>query len=267
MSTDLTLKAVCKKLDRPVHTSFLKMLCDRGQIEHSRLPGRSGRENDLYLIPEDEVDHIKQILFESAKEIDLTATPKDSGRYLSTAETAKILGYTTSNVGVLRKKNLIKFRKNGKCFEHEEKSVLEYKKSKEEKVKEVQENKNVLSNDLLSLALENQKKRSTELVAKVNRYYEELKTSKKTIEELERSNKSIAKQRDEYIKDFDILKAKYESVKKDIENVKAANKYLSEKLGMMNEELDKSSFKDGYKKCRDDVVLMVMNMLEEKESV
>jgi predicted transcriptional regulator len=113
----------------PLEPSYVKFLCDQGKITYSVLPSHDGRKNDVYMIPENQIEEV-DILLNANTEKALTAE-----------EAAAIIGCDKTWVSVLGRKGDLKRERsirNGKMvYLYKEEVVKEFaeaRKNKKEKV-------------------------------------------------------------------------------------------------------------------------------------
>lgn len=114
----------------PLEPSFVKLLCEQGQIEHSIIPARDGRKRDTLMIPEYELDKLDILLNKDKAE-----SPKvklvSERTLLTTKDVAELLGCHRTNVNVLvRKGKLVptKVEKHGALdfYKFDEDYILKY---------------------------------------------------------------------------------------------------------------------------------------------
>ena len=107
--------------------SFVKLLCEQKSIEHSILPSHDGRKNDVYMIPEYELEKVDIILNGD------TAVKEEPDRVMDAKEVATFLGIHRNNVAYLVRKGKLKARKihnphgGADKYEFDEDDVLKYK--------------------------------------------------------------------------------------------------------------------------------------------
>jgi regulator of replication initiation timing len=87
----------------PLEPSFVKLLCDQGKLEHSTLPARDGRKNDVYMIPEHELETIDILL-----NADEAIEKKEPARTMSTNEVASFLNISNTYVAALVRSGKLK---------------------------------------------------------------------------------------------------------------------------------------------------------------
>ena len=298
MSTNYTLNKVCGMLDRKIHPSFLKMLCDQNQVEHSRVPAYNGTRSDLYLIPEEEIEHIRQILFEGSNkaEHDLTSIevkkepeseePKEEAtesepvkeeKWLTPQEAIDVIGCSIANMYVLRKKGSLDF-KQGKnehgqdCFLYSEDSVLAYAEKFEKKKKNIviakAEKLSITNGELIpeDEDLGEERDSAHEELIRLNEEIEKLKHDNELLNiEIERKdvdNENLKKSisaKDKTINYFKDLNDRIEVYKKENEQLRKDNALLGDRFKRLNDRLDNSSYKDGYSQCKKDMMLFLMD--------
>ena len=112
----------------PLEPSYVKFLCDQGKITYSVLPSHDGRKNDVYMIPESQLEEV-DILLNWNVEKKLTAE-----------EASVIIGCNKSYISVLGKRGDLKRERsihNGKMVylyqEDDVKEFAEARKNKKEK--------------------------------------------------------------------------------------------------------------------------------------
>ncbi len=120
----LPIAEFCKRYNngRPesmkLEPSFVKFLCEQKSIEYSELPSHDGRKNDVYMIPEYELEKV-DILLNANTEKTLTAE-----------EVSLIIGCNKSYISVLARKGDLKRTRsirNGKMtYLYQEESVKKY---------------------------------------------------------------------------------------------------------------------------------------------
>lgn len=96
----------------PLEPSFVKLLCEQGQIEHSVIPARDGRKRDTLMIPEYELDKL-DILINGEKAVKAEAKPKlaSEKKFLTTKDVAELLGCDVSYVNALARDGKLKVAK------------------------------------------------------------------------------------------------------------------------------------------------------------
>ena len=114
----------------PLEPSFVKLLCEQGQIEHSVIPARDGRKRDTLMIPEYELDKL-DILLNKDKAEDSGPKLVSERTLLTTTDVAELLGCHPTNVSLLvRKGKLVptNVEKHGKmnCYKFDEDYILKY---------------------------------------------------------------------------------------------------------------------------------------------
>ena len=101
----LPANKIADKFPSNVTEDFIKLLCDQGRIDHSRIPSHDGRKSDVYMIPECEINTIRMLLYgddivaekekEEEKEVNTVAQaePKKAEEYYSTDDVMKMFGF------------------------------------------------------------------------------------------------------------------------------------------------------------------------------
>lgn len=121
----------------PLEPSFVKLLCEQGQIEHSIIPARDGRKRDTLMIPEYELDKLDILLNkDKAEEPKVVADDGTKQTFLNTKEVAELIGYDVSHVNSLVREGKLKVAKTfssgkggrqGRLFDED--YILEYMES------------------------------------------------------------------------------------------------------------------------------------------
>lgn len=101
----------------PLEPSFVELLCEKGELEHSELPAGKGHKRYIYKIPEYELDRVAILINgdEFVKGKTEEAKPKlvSEKTLISTKDVAELLGCHTSHVNVLvREGKLVPARKS-----------------------------------------------------------------------------------------------------------------------------------------------------------
>ena len=119
----------------PLEPSFVEMLCEKGEIEHSELPAGKGHKKYIYKIPEYELDRVAILINGDEfvkKEAKETKTEIALGKQLlSTKDVSELLGCTQNNVLLLVKKGKLvptKAEKHGRStfYKYDEDYILKY---------------------------------------------------------------------------------------------------------------------------------------------
>lgn len=109
----------------PLEPSYVKFLCDQEKITHSVLPAHDGRKNDVYMIPESQLEEV-DILLNVNVEKTLTAE-----------EASLIIGCDKTYVSVLGKRGDLKRERsirNGKMvYLYQEEDVKEFAEARRNK--------------------------------------------------------------------------------------------------------------------------------------
>ena len=288
MSTNLTLREVCSRMHNQIHPSYLKLLCDQGVVEHSQIPSYYGNRKDQYLIPEEEIDKINQLIFENKNkaEHDLTTVKEETKpepeevkeeKWLTPQEATDVIGCSIANMYVLRKKGSLDF-KQGKnehgqdCFLYSEDSVLAYAEKFEKKKKNIAIVKaaklGITNGELIpeDEDLGEERDSAQEELIRLNEEIEKLKHDNDLLNlEIERKdvdNENLKKSisaKDKTINYFKGLSEGIEAYKKEIEELKKNNALLGDRFKRLNDRLDNSSYKDGYSQCKKDMMLFLMD--------
>ena len=114
----------------PLEPSFVKLLCEQGQIEHSVIPAREGRKRDTLMIPEYELDKL-DILLNKDKAEEPKAKLVSERTLLTTKDVAELLGCHRTYVGVLVKNGKLiptKVEKHGELefYKFDEDYILKF---------------------------------------------------------------------------------------------------------------------------------------------
>lgn len=114
----------------PLEPSFVKLLCEQGQIEHSVIPARDGRKRDTLMIPEYELDKLDILLNKDKAEKPMVEIVSKR-TLLTTKDVAELLGCHPTNVTLLIKKGKMiptRVEKHGKTHSYmfDEDYILKY---------------------------------------------------------------------------------------------------------------------------------------------
>ena len=114
----------------PLEPSFVKLLCEQGQIEHSVIPARDGRKRDTLMIPEYELDKL-DILLNKDKAEDSKPKLATKKPLLTTKDVADLLGCHPTNVSLLVKNGKLvptTIEKHGtlRSYKFDEDYILKY---------------------------------------------------------------------------------------------------------------------------------------------
>lgn len=116
----------------PLEPSFVKLLCEQGQIEHSIIPARDGRKRDTLMIPEYELEKLDILLNkDKAEKVEPKADPIIEKPLLTTKEVAELLGCHVTNVALMVKNGKLKPARNDmrgsrNSYKFDEDYILKY---------------------------------------------------------------------------------------------------------------------------------------------
>jgi len=117
----LPLTDFCKRYNegRPesmkLEPSFVKLLCDQKSIEHSELPSHDGRKNDVYMIPEYELD-----------KVDILLNGNETEKTIDTKQAALLLKMDRCYINQLVREGKLKAERVGRKNVFKESDVLDY---------------------------------------------------------------------------------------------------------------------------------------------
>ena len=116
----------------PLEPSFVELLCEKGEIDHSIIPARDGRKRDTIMIPEHELDKLDILInSDKAEKVEPKADPIIEKPLLTTKEVAELLGCHVTNIALMVKNGKLKPARNDmrgsrNSYKFDEDYILKY---------------------------------------------------------------------------------------------------------------------------------------------